>query len=368
MRIIHAIDASIQNFDGIGTYINELILSSEARGDEVLLLCTTPTDKSNLRPINYKGIVKAYKSLRFPGKPKFIYSFKTGITKTIHDFNPDLVWIHSVGTIGTKVAKVAKGKYKVVCTKHSFDGELWCLYLKVPKPFQWIVHTFADKFEKTVADSCSFFVYHIQDTKKVEHKEYFSKFLKINPPIQSRFFENRTEKSLDPNKITLGFCGRCELDKGIEDTYIGLQIFKEKHPHIEIIYYLIGDGPVAKTLPSKYNFLTTIVTGYVNDVIPYLDKLDGFILSSKHETTSLSSLEAYARGIPIFSLPIGYLSEVNNIENFYLFENKEELVEQLEKVFIHEKKNRKIPDGNILNKLTINYPELLLKVIEKVNN
>jgi glycosyltransferase involved in cell wall biosynthesis len=367
MRIIHATDSSIQNFDGISTYINELILSSESRGDEVMLLCTTPTDKSNLRQINYKGIVKAYKSLRFPGKPKFIYSVKPGIAKDIHSFKPDLIWIHSIGPIGTTVARVAKGKYKVVCTKHSFDGELWCLYLKIPKPFQWIVHTAANMFEKTVAGSCSFFVYHIQDTQKIEHLKYFNKFLKFNPPIQSRFYENRTEKTLEPNKLTLGFCGRCEPDKGIEDTYKGLQLFKEKHPEIEIIFYLIGDGPVAKTVPQKFNSIKTIVTGYTTDVIPFLDKLDGFIISSKHETTSLSSLEAYARGIPIFSLPIGYLSEAKNIENYYLFENNEKLVQLLEKVFIHEKKYRKIPDTNALSGLVINYPELLTKVTEKVN-
>ena len=81
MRIIHVTDSSILNFDGISTYINELILGSENRGDEVMLLCTTPTVTGNLRPINYKGVVKTYRSLRFPGKPKLILPIKFGITK-----------------------------------------------------------------------------------------------------------------------------------------------------------------------------------------------------------------------------------------------------------------------------------------------
>lgn len=221
MRIIHAVDSSIQSFDGVATYINELILSSEARGDEVMLLCTTPTDKTNVRPIKYKGIVKAYKSLRFPGKPKFLYAIKPKIEKTINNFNPDLIWIHSIGPIGTKVAKIAKGKYKVICTKHSFDGELWCLYLKIPKPFQWIVHLFANWFEDKVADSCAFFVYHIHDTKKIEHKKYFNKLLKISPPIQSRFFENVTPKPLQPNKIALGFVADANPIKALKTLILG---------------------------------------------------------------------------------------------------------------------------------------------------
>ncbi len=366
MRILHAVDTSIRNFDGVSTYINELILSSESIGDEVMLLCTTPTFTTNMRPVNYKGTVIAFKSFRFPGKPRMVIPIITGITKIVNDFNPDLIWIHSPGLIGTKVAKIAKGKYKVVCTKHSFDGELWCLYLKVPKPLQWIIYASANKFEKTVAASSSFFIYHIRDTKKVEDKAYFNKFLMFPPPIQTRYFENRTEKALEPNKLTLGFCGRCEPDKGIEDTYIGLQMFKEKHPEIEITFYLIGDGPVAQAIPEKYPLIKTIVTGYVTDVIQYLDKLDGFVISSKHETTSLSSLEAFARGLPIFSLPVGYLSEIKDIENFYLFENNKKLVELIENVFVKEHKGRRIPEKDTLNKLTISYPELLKTVKEKV--
>ena len=366
MRILHTTDSSIQNFDGIATYINELIICSESRGDEVMVMCTTPTIKTNLRPINYNAKIKAFKSIRVPGKPKFIIPIKTGISKLIHDFKPDLIWLHTVGTIGTKVAKIAKGKYPLVCTKHSFDGELWCLYLDVPKSFEWIFHAAANRFENTVADVCSFFVYHIHDITKIQHKSYFNKFLPFHPPIQSKFFENRNEKELTPNKITLGFCGRCEPDKGIEDTYIGLQMFKEKHPEVEVEFYLIGDGPVAKTVPQKYPSIKTTVTGYITDVIPFLDQLDGFVLSSKHETISLSSLEAYARGIPIFSLPIGYLSEIENIDNYYLFENNETLVEKLEQIFLVEKKGRKVPENNVLSNLIISYPELLTKVTEKV--
>jgi len=366
MKILHTLDSSIQNYHGISTYIDELIKSSESRADEVMVFCNTPIYKTNLKPLPNNAKVKQFKSLKIPGKPKFIISINTGIAKAIEDFNPDLIWIHTIGTIGTKVANIARGKYNVVYTKHCFDGDLWCLYLNVPKPFQWIFHAFANRFERRIAAACSFIVYHIHDIKKVEHKAYFNKFLSFNPPLQNRFFENRTEKQLNPMKLSFGFCGRCELDKGIEDTYIGLQLFKEKHPEIDITFYLIGDGPVAQTLPSKYDCITTIVTGFIGNVIPILDKLDGFILSSKHETISLSSLEAYARGIPVFSLPIGYLNELGDLENFYLFEDNEKLVSQLEQVFLIEKKNRTIPDQSILNKVIISYPELLREVTEKI--
>lgn len=368
MKIIHVVDSSIQHFDGVATYINELILASEKLGDQILLLCTPPIAKSNLRQINYKAVVKVYRTVRCPGKPKLIYSFKGGMETTIHNFNPSFIWIHSIGTIGTKAAKIAKGKYPVVYTKHCFDGELWSLYLNAPKQFNRFIYALANKLERNVADSCAFFVYHIQDTKKIESTSYYNKFVKFNPPIQSRYFENRTEKLLEARKLTLGFCGRCEFDKGLDDTFAGLKLFKEKHPHIELIFYLIGDGPLASSLQLKYDFLKIIVTGYVTDVIPYLDRLDGYILSSKHETISLASLEAYSRGIPIFSRPIGYLSEIKHLDNFYLFNNHHELVDSLDSLFLRQKRSRFITHDIKLDTLTISYDKLLHDVAQKVTS
>jgi glycosyltransferase involved in cell wall biosynthesis len=368
MKIIHVADTSIYDFDGISTYINELLKSGEEIGDELLLLCNNPLDESSLRKIYYHGPIKTFKSIRAPKKPKLLYSFTKGIEKQIEDFNPDLIWIHTIGTIATKVAKIAKGKYNVIYTKHCFDGELWCLYLNVPKPFHWIFHLAANYFEKIIAKSCTLIVYHIRDTSKIVNRPYFNKFVKFPPPLQSKFFENKVERKAIENKLTLGFCGRYEPDKGIDDTYKSLKIFHKAHPEIELEFILIGDGPEASVLKNRYKFLKTTVTGYIDNVIPFLDKLDGYILSSKHENISLSSLEAFARGIPVFSLPIGYLSEEKDLSNFYLFRSHEQLAGLLEKLFINEKKNEKVPEKNILNNLVISYSELLMKVTEKVKD
>jgi glycosyltransferase involved in cell wall biosynthesis len=297
-----------------------------------------------------------------PYKPKFILVSTKNMKKIIQDYQPDLVWIHTIGNLGMEAAKIAKNKYKIVYTKHCFDGELWNSYLNVPKPFCPFVDFLARRIENKILCAANQVIYHLNDTSKVEKSKYFNKFILTAPPLPARFFENRKPKNTDKNKLILGFCGRCDPDKGIEDTFKGLEIFHEKHPEIELEFVLIGNGSEAQRMIEKYRFLEIKVTGYVNDVIPHLDKLDAFVLSSKQETTSLSSLEAYARGLTVFSLPIGYLSEKNlEIDNFYLFKNKEELAENIYKVLVLKNESSK-KNLDSISSLVISYAELYGRV------
>ncbi len=359
MKIIHVTDTSIYNYDGISTYINELLLCSEQQGHETLVLTTTPYG-TNIREYGKsKTKIKIFPSVRFPGKPKFVTVFTFGMKKIIDDFNPDIVWIHSIGTPGMRAAKIADGKYRIIYTKHCFDGVLWNSYLNINPAFHWFFNFWAGKFENKILRSADEVIYHLRDVSPVKNNKYFNKFIFSPPPLAAAFFENKKDKTKVNGKLTLGFCGRCEPDKGLEDTLKGLQLFHEKHKDIELEFIMIGDGPEAHRLKDKYDFLKITITGYINDVIPYLDKLDGFVLSSIHEMISLSSLEAYARGIPIFSVPIGYLQESSStLNNFYLFETHEQLAELVFKILVKQDIPVKTNSVNGLNSLVISYPDL----------
>ena len=331
MKILHAADTTIYNYDGISTYINELINAAGLK-HEVMVIATTP--HSNLRRdfCRHQNIkVHELPCFRVPGKPKFIIVRTAGLKKIIDDFNPDLIWIHTIGTVGMKVASLAKNKYNAVYTKHCFDAELWASYLKAPGFLQVFLQYAANTMEAKVVAGCKNVIYHLRDTAKVDDRPYFHKFIFQNPPLQKRFFQRINESAhLTSNQFTFGFCGRCDPDKGIATTVAALQLFASNHPHIDFKLLLIGDGPEAHRLKKENPWLNIEITGFTNDVIPHLDKLDAFILSSHQETTSLASLEAYARGLPIFSVPIGYLSEHHaDIQQFYLFNTPKELADLL---------------------------------------
>lgn len=367
MKVLHITDTSIYNYDGISTYVNELLECFEKRGDETMVLTTFPHKSKSQRKSKFKDKVVVFPCIRFPGRPKFITVFTFGLKKTIRKFNPDIVWIHTIGTIGIRAAQISKGKYKVVYTKHCFDGELWCTYLNVKPFFHPLFFAAADICEKIVLRNACKVVYHIRDTSKVEGSKYFNKFLMLSPPLNPRFFEHLPDKTIDKKKLTLGFCGRCDPDKGIETTFMGIEMFVQRHPDIDIEFILIGDGPEALRMQKKYSSLKIHVTGFVKNVIPHLDLLDAFILSSKHETISLSSLEAYARGITIFSMPIGYLSEQSvTLNKFYLFETPENLADLIFKVLIDGKTTVPNNSTGFAQTPVIGYDELCSNVLRSV--
>lgn len=339
MKILHVSDTSIYNFDGISTYINELLQVANEKDDESMVLTTSPFG-TDIRTYgrNKNVSLKTFKSFRFPGKPKFIIVFPFGIKKTITKFKPDIIWIHTIGTIATQTAKFASGKYKVVYTKHCFDGELWNAYLNIPKRFQWFFNWTSQNLENKILKAANDVIFHLTDFEKVKNNKYFYKYRPISPPLNSRFFKTKNSIKNSTNIINLGFCGRAEPDKGIELTFLGLKILKDKYKIKNFSFTFIGDGPEAHRMKNLYPDMDIRITGYINDVIPHLDTLDAFILSSLQETISLSSLEAYSRGIPIFSVAIGYLYEFREqLVNYFIFDNAEKLADLLyNKVFIEK--------------------------------
>ncbi len=360
MKIMHITDTSIYNYDGISTYINELLEVATQNGDESVVLTTAPFGKDIRTYGKEKNItLKTFKSFRFPGKPKFIIVFPWGMKKMIADFNPDIIWIHTIGTIATKAARLAAGKHKVIYTKHCFDGELWNAYLNIPKLFQWFFNWTSKSLENIILSRADHVIYHLNDIEKVKTNKFFYKFRKVAPPLNKRFFENRTVRTAVPSKFNFGFCGRAEPDKGIEKTFEGLNILKEKYNFNDFKFTFIGDGPEAHRMRIKYPDMDIQITAYVDDVIPYIDMLDGFILSSLQETISLSSLEAYVRDVPIFSVAIGYLYEhKDKLKNYYLFETPEDLAISLFNFVNLEKVQPNSILNNKINNLLIDYNRL----------
>jgi hypothetical protein len=124
MKILHVTDGSIYNYDGVSTYINELLEFAYNGGEQLLVLSTVPVNPEKLRTVNHKVEVKEFKNLKIFSSDKFKFSLPRGMKKSLDEFEPDLVWIHSIGPLGLRASHLAKNKYHVIYTKHCFDGDL----------------------------------------------------------------------------------------------------------------------------------------------------------------------------------------------------------------------------------------------------
>jgi glycosyltransferase involved in cell wall biosynthesis len=253
----------------------------------------------------------------------------------MNEFEPDLVWIHTIGPLGLMAARLSKNKYSVIYTKHCFDGDLWCLHLKVPAGFQWFYKIAAILAERQVLKYCDTVLYHFDSTEKILNNKFFNKFKHMPPPLNEKFVNEKSyrEERHNDGIITIGFCGRLDPEKNIEMLFRAADIYQKKYKNKNIKLILIGEGHAVDTIVSQYPHINAEIIGFVDNIVPYLDQLDAYILASKTETTSLSSLEAYARGLPIFSTPVGFLGQnADKYQHIYNFITAEELASLINEV------------------------------------
>src|SRR5450759_2493313 len=247
MKILHVADTSIYNYDGISTYINELLECAYKGGEQLLVLSTMPINPKKLRTVSYKAEVKEFKNLKILSFLKFNFSLPYGMKKALNEFEPDIVWIHTIGPLGLKAARLAKNKYPVIYTKHCFDGDLWCNHLKIPVAFQWFFQMVAILVERSVLKYSDVAFYHFDNTEKIRSNKFFSKFKYMSPPINGRFVNEKSYRNGNQNNkiITIGFCGRLDPEKSIEQLFKAADIYQKKYDKKNIRLLLIGDGSEA---------------------------------------------------------------------------------------------------------------------------
>ncbi|GAB1793261.1 glycosyltransferase family 4 protein [Priestia megaterium] len=141
--------------------------------------------------------------------------------------------------------------------------------------------------------------------------------------------EKFTKKQI-PAKPVFLFIGRILKDKGVIEYIKAAETVKERYPEARIqILGSFDTNPTAIKEEYIYKYVNEGLIEYLgstNDVRPYLEKCQVFVLPSYHEGTSKSMLEAMATGRPIITTdapgcrePVinegnGFLVPVSNVE------------------------------------------------------
>lgn len=107
---------------------------------------------------------------------------------------------------------------------------------------------------------------------------------------------------VDPSKLNLCSVGRLCHQKGYDLLLDDLAKVKERRQDFHM--YFIGDGPDRQRLTEQAERLG--LTGYVtflgNQTNPfnYMDRMDGFVLTSRYEGQGMVIWEAKALGLPLY--------------------------------------------------------------------
>jgi glycosyltransferase involved in cell wall biosynthesis len=154
------------------------------------------------------------------------------------------------------------------------------------------------------------------------HPELNGKIKLIYNGIQiDRFPLKRSWNVSEPDGVTIGFVGRLSEEKGCPDF---LHVLKELiGRRYNVRGLVVGGGPdidSIKSLAEEYGISDVVeFCGLQEDVVPFLHRMDIFLLPSYREGLPLVILEAMAVGLPVISTRIaGIPEQIIENENGFL--------------------------------------------------
>lgn len=133
------------------------------------------------------------------------------------------------------------------------------------------------------------------------------------------FFPSKESKSnfhrannIDNNCIIIGTCARLEPIKNIDLMLLIFHKYHRNQPNSRLL--IVGDGSCRKELEKKVHELeitkAVLFVGMQPDVLPWLQAMDIYLLTSNDEGLPLSVLEALSCGVPVVARNVGDLHRI----------------------------------------------------------
>ncbi|MEA3429677.1 MAG: glycosyltransferase family 4 protein [Nanoarchaeota archaeon] len=348
-KLLIATDAFLPRWDGIARFLSEVIPRIKDDFDITVIAPEFPPFK------DYTDNPDGYTILRVPThKWKFgdYYppKFSTWPVIKKHVRESDLVWVHSTMPIGMFGVKYAK-KFDKTCISyvHTIDWELVLSSLKVFLPIRYLWAWLVKFHTKYWYNRCKLLMFpSIEIAKLFEHNGFKTPKAVVHLGVDTEKFcppDNKiTAKirlGIDPNKKVIGFVGRTGREKDLITLYRAfIQLQKRRN---DVLLMIIGPKSSAtKVFEDKKNI---IVAGRKDDVVPYLQAMDIYVLPSLTETTSLSTLEAMACGTAVIATKVGFVKDyIKDRYNGILFPKRNSFVlrKKIERLLNNERARDKL--------------------------
>ena len=322
-RLVIATDCFLPRWDGVTRFLLEILPRIREEFQITVLAPDFKGEKIKIRDIEvirYPLREMQFGDIYFS---KFMYKeIKQEIEKA------DIVFSQTIGPIGLCGILAAKKLNKpIISFIHSIEWELTTKSVKYLKGFTNITTKLLTRY---LYNKCTLL---LVPTQEVEEK---LTVIGIKTPKEvvnlgtdtKRFtpVENKEAAKkavgIDPKDKVIGFCGRIGREKDIGTLYRAFRRIEKKHQNVKLL--IVGEGLEEELFTETRNILHV---GKQNNVVPYLQAMDIYVLPSLTETTSLSTLEAMACGIAVIATPVGYVKEyIKERYNGMLFPFKNSLV------------------------------------------
>ncbi len=347
MRIALFSDTYLPEINGVAIHVAALKEGLEALGHEVLVVTTTPKDKTSF---DSNGVLHC-PSIQL----KKIYGYGLSMPinmrqfNIIRKFNPDVIHIHTefgIGLFGILVSKMLRRP--VIYTLHTIYDDY--VYYVVPRPLVKTGQRVFYKYIKSLYKRAT--VITGPSPKSLEYLNNAGLYRNIeiipNPVDVERFSLENVEredvaqvrsKYNIPNDAFVGcIVSRVGKEKSIDVLLDHIAKYSKKNEKFRFL--IVGDGPAKKDLGAQAKRLgidnVVIFTGKVpnGQLLPYYAACDVFLTASLSDTNSISMLEAMSMGLPIIQREdvINKGQVVENVNGF-IFTDESTFGEKLDLVY-----------------------------------
>jgi 1,2-diacylglycerol 3-alpha-glucosyltransferase len=319
-------DCFLPRWDGIARFLKELMpfLTQEF---DVTVACPkfpgTPPDVPGVSVHRFPLM-----NVRF-GDIYFAWVTKSELLPLME--RADIVFNQTLGPIGmAAVAAAKKLDVPLVGFAHSIDWELSSRAVKYGK---WLVELFTKIIVRWKYNKCDVVLVPstgVSDLLAVNGIRTRKVVVPLGVNVQ-RFMPPQSKAAakkalgIDSEKLVVGFCGRIGREKDLPTL---LKAFRRIQHKNNVQLLIVGGGIEERAFHNP----RITLTGAVDNVVPYLQAMDIFVLPSLTETSSLATMEAMACGLPVIATPVGSIKEyVEDGVNGFLFarQDVDSLVEKL---------------------------------------
>jgi glycosyltransferase involved in cell wall biosynthesis len=261
----------------------------------------------------------------------------------------DIVFTQSIGPIGAcAIVAARKNRKPVVSFVHSLEDRLAPMAVG-PSPLRSLLYPFMRWYTRWIYNQPRLLITPSSEVDDQLSWNYISTPKVVVPlGVDTKKFvpgdatELRKKLGILPDDIVIGCHGRLAREKDLKTLLRGYIRLRAKHKNVKLLIVASGVKSIKNMLAKQEG---VILPGRQDDVIPYVQAMDIFVVSSLTETTCLSALEAMSCGLPLVSTRVGFVNDyikegVNGF--FFPFKDSHALARKLEPLVRNPSLRRKI--------------------------
>ncbi len=307
-KILIVADTYFPKIDGIMRFLQEIVPRINDDFDITLLVPNFGKSWNEHNEIKLKvsNLIKlsGYQSMSL--SPANVIKIKKAVKEA------DVVFVQGPALISAFSIYLAKKYHKTVI--YYIHLILWELYEKnLPKMLRIIASPMLKRFTTSWYNKCNLLIVPYKSLiQELNDLGVTTKKEVVRLGVDTHVFHPPKDKSeakqmlgIDPSYTVIGYVGRISKEKNIS---VLLEAAKRLQPQFKIMLLVVGSGTkgeMRKFLKSK----NTMLPGFQNNIAPYYQAMDIFVMPSFTETTSLATLEAMSCGVPVITTKVGFLKE-----------------------------------------------------------